>query len=446
MEELKLIITYIVLAAAETFIGYRFFIAYLTRNNVSQYFYNLSVIFYFFFQLWSYIADCPLFSTATYYLLFSAAISLMFFSDKWQNKFIISLMYVIMNYACKTMVTAIFVGMGHADDITAVAGEGLVLNPTIQLWACVLFVLCLAGTIALRRARNTGLGMLYTGMTFIFPLSVLALTARTYKNFYNDSAAAVNYFDIYAYLAAFLFAGTIGLFYLMDKSKLLDISGEQSAVMKELLALQREHYGKLEHSQKEMRSLRHDIKHHFQYIGDLIRNGQTAEAQKYIDSLYANNMGLKSLQYSGNMAIDSTLSHSLAEVYAKGIDLKYSIITPPDLSIDDVDLCILFGNLLDNSVEACDKITDPRQKKFITINAKTQKNYLVVSVTNSFNGEVVMDKEAYRTTKVNQRYCGIGLANIYNIINKYNGEISVEHTQDVFTVFAMLSMTNPQQI
>lgn len=60
-------ITYVILSAAETWIGYRLFNTYLTRNSVRQRYYWLGVIFYFTFQMFSYVNESPMFSTAAYY-------------------------------------------------------------------------------------------------------------------------------------------------------------------------------------------------------------------------------------------------------------------------------------------------------------------------------------------------------------------------------------------
>ena len=61
---------YIVLSAAETWIGYRLFNTYLSRNKISHYFYYIGVLVYFSFQMFSYINECPMFSTAEYYFIF----------------------------------------------------------------------------------------------------------------------------------------------------------------------------------------------------------------------------------------------------------------------------------------------------------------------------------------------------------------------------------------
>lgn len=113
---------------------------------------------------------------------------------------------------------------------------------------------------------------------------------------------------------------------------------------------------------------------------------------------------------------------------------------PPVLNVADVDLCILFGNLIDNAVEACGRITAPGERKFIVLNVNIKKDYLFIDIANSFTGEVKKQNNIYKTVKIDERYCGIGLFNIQTIVEKYNGEFSASHSENVFNVSVMLSL------
>ena len=90
-----------------------------------------------------------------------------------------------------------------------------------------------------------------------------------------------------------------------------------------------------------------------------------------------------------------------------------------------------FGNLIDNAVEACERIVEPGRKKFIVLNVNIKKDYLFIDIANSFTGEVKKQNNIYRTVKIDERYCGIGLFNIRKIVEKYNGEFSVSHSDNV---------------
>lgn len=143
-------IAYVILSAAETWIGYRLFNTYLTRNSVRQRYYWLGVIFYFTFQMFSYVNESPMFSTAAYYFFFATIIAVVFFSDSLQNKITIALLFVIMNYACKTAMTGIALAWGEQTLPRELINYRIVMDPWSQMMACILFVLSLWGTICIR--------------------------------------------------------------------------------------------------------------------------------------------------------------------------------------------------------------------------------------------------------------------------------------------------------
>lgn len=371
--------------------------------------------------------------------ILTSIIAVVFFSDSLQNKITIALLFVIMNYACKTAMTGIALAWGEQTLPRELINYRIVMDPWSQMMACILFVLSLWGTICIRELRLNKQNLLYAVISYLFPLTVMiSVIIISHKNIGFGSAAGIQVF--YIYTSVLLFSASISLFYLLEKNILLDMSGEKSSVMEELLSLQRRHYERLDISQRELQSLRHDIKNHISCLYALLDSGHAKEAKEYIKELYTCNKGLQGIIYSGNIVIDSILSNGLANLENRGINLKCSIIIPPSLNIADVDLCILFGNLIDNAVEACERIVEPGRKKFIVLNVNIKKDYLFIDIANSFTGEVKKQNNIYRTVKIDERYCGIGLFNIRKIVEKYNGEFSVSHSDNVFSVSVMLSL------
>ena len=164
---------YIVLSAAETWIGYRLFNTYLTRNKISQHFYYIGVLVYFSFQMFSYINECPMFSTAAYYFIFSLAIACIFFADSLQNKITIAALFVIMNYGSKAAVTALAIAQNWQLIPNDLSNYQLVMNPLTQMLSCLFFVLLLGGTIYIRQLRLRRQNLLYAALSYLFPLTVM---------------------------------------------------------------------------------------------------------------------------------------------------------------------------------------------------------------------------------------------------------------------------------
>lgn len=434
-------LTYIILSAAETWIGYKFFKTYLTRNSVKNIFHALGLSAYFVFQMLSYIYESPMFSTAEFYFLFALALACTFYSDSLQNKITISALFVIMNYASKTTITVVAIAYNLQPIAAGMADYRLVMTPLTQMLSCLLFVILLGGTIFIRRLRLKKQHLLYSGLSYLFPFFVILVSIFiSSRTIIETSNVKDNLQMFYQYTSMLFFAASVSLFYLLEKNILLDMSNEKSAIMEEMLSLQRRHYERLDVSQKETQSLRHDMKKHLRCCYSLLEEGHTEEARRYIRSLYHENKKLRSITYSGNIVIDSILSNGFANIERNKIDLKCSVIVPPVLNIEDTDLCILFGNLVDNAVEACQRITDTAANRQIILNVNIKRDYLFIDLVNSYNGEINKLNNIYKTIKKNESYCGIGLFNVQKIVAKYDGEISIDHTPDTFSVSIILSL------
>ena len=101
---------------------------------------------------------------------------------------------------------------------------------------------------------------------------------------------------------------------------------------------------------------------------------------------------------------------------------------------------ILLGNLLDNAMEACQRLGSEDSDKFIYVNARVQKGFLCIQVNNSYNGIINLVEDNYATVKTEKHFCGIGLSNIERIVNKYHGKLNITHTETVFSVLVLLAL------
>lgn len=139
---------------------------------------------------------------------------------------------------------------------------------------------------------------------------------------------------------------------------------------------------------------------------------------------------------SGNVSLDAILNSKLSYAQKKEIALNYKATVPQRLTVSDIDLCVLIGNLIDNAVESCEKL--PVEKRFIRLYIGVFREQLYISVTNA-TGEVVrrLDEE-YITTKRGNH--GHGLKRINNTVEKYGGFINRKNEPGVFATEVMLPL------
>lgn len=183
-----------------------------------------------------------------------------------------------------------------------------------------------------------------------------------------------------------------------------------------------------------MRGWRHDYHNHMQSVKAYLAMDSLDEARAYLDRLEQDLDDIDLLFHTGNINADAILNSKISLAIRKGIQVDYKATVPKELAVSDIDLCVVIGNLIDNAVEACEKV-EP-QHQFIRLYIGILRRQLYISVSNA-TGEVVrkLDEE-YITTKRGNH--GHGLKRINNIVDKYGGYINRKNEPGVFVTEIML--------
>ena len=117
--------------------------------------------------------------------------------------------------------------------------------------------------------------------------------------------------------------------------------------------------------------------------------------------------------------------------------MNVKVILPPELSVEEYDLCVLVGNLLDNAVEGCESQKEG-EDRFLRIYMGVVKEQLYVSVANSHAVRLQKEGERYRSTKSSGR--GLGLMSIDHIVAKYHGHINRQNDESIFATEVLLPL------
>ena len=134
---------------------------------------------------------------------------------------------------------------------------------------------------------------------------------------------------------------------------------------------------------------------------------------------------------TGNNALNAILSEK--SLYCVSHNIKFSkIIDGTKLSFMKLsDVFALFGNILDNAIEAVEKIKD-ENKRVISLTSSFQNNYLTIRVDNYFINEVKINNDSIETSKSDKAYHGFGTKSIKYIVEKYNGNLIIKTEGDIF--------------
>ncbi len=130
-----------------------------------------------------------------------------------------------------------------------------------------------------------------------------------------------------------------------------------------------------------MRGWRHDYHNHLQTIKAYLAMGQVGETLSYLEHLEDDLDSIDIAVRTGNVGMDAILSSKISIASKNGIAVNCKAAVPDKLSVSDVHLCAIVGNLLDNAIEACGRVVP--EKRFIRVYIGIFKQQLYISVSNS---------------------------------------------------------------
>lgn len=189
----------------------------------------------------------------------------------------------------------------------------------------------------------------------------------------------------------------------------------------------------VQHIYMTMRGWRHDYHSHLQSLKVKLNQGQIEEAAKYLNELEEDLDDIHQLVESGNVNVDAILNSKLSLAIEQEIDVNVKVAIPDKLPLSDIDCCVLLGNLIDNAIEACEKV---EENKFIRLYIGIYKKQLYMSITNATNEVVRKYDEEYISKKRGNH--GHGLKRINKVVEKYNGYINRKNEPGVFVCEIML--------
>lgn len=190
-------------------------------------------------------------------------------------------------------------------------------------------------------------------------------------------------------------------------------------------------------SEESIRSLRHDLKNHAITLQLLLEEGNTAEAIKYLCAFQEQAAAPTNAYRTGNDLLDGLLRQKLSLGTEYGVDVAVSLDFRQGGFIAPFDLCVLMGNVLDNAVEACLKVSSP-DRRFIEISGGCSANCLLVRVKNSCIAHTAFAGGLPHSTKADKTLHGFGLRNTKRVLGHYHGNLTISMDEDGCFIVTML--------
>jgi len=178
--------------------------------------------------------------------------------------------------------------------------------------------------------------------------------------------------------------------------------------------------------QNQIKGFRHDIKNHWVALRGYFQRNDYEGGIQYIDEM-SDKLIEGEMIDTGNVALDAIISTKKALAEEKNIEFESTVQIPEKMPIEATDICIIFGNSLDNAIEACEKIKD--DTKHIKLSVIFEEDAILCKVSNTISKG---KKLSMKTTKSDKENHGFGLDNIKQALSKYNHVMKIDQTDKEF--------------
>ncbi|MGI6005948.1 MAG: sensor histidine kinase [Ruminococcus sp.] len=203
------------------------------------------------------------------------------------------------------------------------------------------------------------------------------------------------------------------------------------------LQLQKNYYEELERNQNQIRKFRHDMNNHLSVISQFLQKKDIPNALTYFEKM-AGSIQSANRKFCENSVVNAVLNSKYQRMTEYGIDVFFNISIDNMVLIDDVSLCTIFANTLDNAIEACRKISQP-DKRWLRLKCRyTENGYFSFELENSKENKITMQKGKYISDKEDKRIHGIGISSVKEVTDRYEGTLDISHDQNSFKVVILI--------
>ncbi len=204
-----------------------------------------------------------------------------------------------------------------------------------------------------------------------------------------------------------------------------------------LLEMQAWQYNRLQNYMRQTRLLRHDFRQSVHILSALAEEGDLPGLKAHLREYEQRWVNRDTpVNYCANAALNALFNYYKEMADAQGIKTEWQLSIPEPLTVSELDLAGLFGNIMENAIAGC--VTVPEGERRFALSVEGQGSCLYIVSTNSFDGRSRKSGDGYLSTKRNGE--GTGLLSISTVAEKYRGCARISDNGSEFFVDVMLKI------
>lgn len=304
----------------------------------------------------------------------------------------------------------------------------LFMNLGSKVFLYLICLLCVSIWKAKFSRRTLGYNILLFSTPFISVFIMMSIPIEYMVSFQNSNFPEM----LYAALAILNITNYVFLDISFNRAE----TNHRMQQMEQQIKFQSEKYLQLSTAYKTNRSVIHDVKKHYFTINEFIKNSEYEKLEEYLNLSINDMENTYANINTGNLVIDSFVSNYKKISDRQSIEFIDNISVDPNrIPVNDYDLCIILGNILDNSINACMKNHNFHNIINLEISVNSNDTFLIY-IANTFNPE---DKKKTHNSSLEHGY---GLENVRQIVEKHQGMLRY-NTADSKDEFFELTIVIP---
>ena len=256
----------------------------------------------------------------------------------------------------------------------------------------------------------------------IFTVIALLITSGNIENQRQESV----------FLAiAFCLAGmNLVVFYMIEDILKRENKIHENEIFRIQVKNQTDMYRSISENFDKQRKKAHEFKNQIMCIESLIGKKNYGELEEYVRKVSGRLRTEPDYIKTNNIIVNAILNSKYQEMLDKKILFIFKINDLSGLNISDEDVVIILSNLLNNAIEACERCTD---RKYVKMKFMKEKDSTVISVRNPYEGELIITDGEIQTSKKHETAeHGVGIKNIIDVIERYQGSYVMRNNGNEF--------------